>query len=285
VPQSQADVLVFAPHPDDEVIGTGGVLLQARAAGKTVRIVFATNGDGYPRAASALLGKPISELRQSDFLSLAAMRQREAVAAAGVMGVGAASLVFLGYPDSGLADIYAESSSAPVSSPFTGKTSTYRAVAADYHTLAHGNPARYTRSALAADVEEILRESRPAQVYVTDGADDHPDHKAMFALVRDAAAFIGYGGPLLTYIVHSGSDEDWPWPRGATPGSPFQLNANANANYPKHVSWPPPVRVPVNSDQSALKHQALVAHGSQWAIDRKYLESFVKSEEVFWAGR
>lgn len=285
MPKGQADVLIFAPHPDDEVIGTGGVLQQARAAGKTVRVVFATNGDGYPRAASALLRKPISELGRPDFLSLAATRQSEAVAATELMGVSAASLVFLGYPDSGLAKIYAESSGAPVASPFTGKTSTYGAAAADYHTLMHGNTAMYTRSALAGDVEEILRESQPAQVYVTDGADDHPDHKAMFALVRDAAALIDYGGPLLTYIVHSGSDEDWPWPRGATPGSPFQLNADANAAYPKHVPWPPPVRVPVTSDQSALKHQALVAHGSQWAIDRKYLESFVKSEEVFWTGR
>lgn len=52
------EVLVFALHPDDEVIGTGGVVLQAIAGGKSVRIVFITNGDSYPRAASpALPGK------------------------------------------------------------------------------------------------------------------------------------------------------------------------------------------------------------------------------------
>lgn len=50
---SPVDVLVFAPHPDDEVIGAGAVLQQALAERKTVRIVFATNGDGYPEAASA----------------------------------------------------------------------------------------------------------------------------------------------------------------------------------------------------------------------------------------
>jgi LmbE family N-acetylglucosaminyl deacetylase len=53
ISRGQVDVLVFAPHPDDEVIGAAGVLQQALAAGKSVRIVFATNGDAYPDAASA----------------------------------------------------------------------------------------------------------------------------------------------------------------------------------------------------------------------------------------
>jgi hypothetical protein len=34
-----------------------------------------------------------------------------------------------------------------------------------------------------------------------------------------------------------------------------------------------------------LKLQALTAHASQYAVDRIYLESFVKSEEVFWRPR
>jgi LmbE family N-acetylglucosaminyl deacetylase len=285
-PKDPVDVLVFAPHPDDEVVGTGGVLQQAIAAGKTVRIVFVTNGDGYPRAASALLHKPIADLRQSDYLSLAATRQREAGVATEMLGVPAANLVFLGYPDAGLAAICAEGSGAEVASPFTGRTSTYGPRQTDYHTVAHGRPAPYTRGAAAADVEEILRDSQPAQVYMSDGRDDHPDHHATFALVRDAADSIRYGGSLFTSMVHSGRDEDWPWPHGATPSSPFQLHTSASATYPMHVPWPPPLRVPLTPGQAALKHQALAAHSSQWAIDSQYLESFVKSEEVFWlAGR
>jgi len=37
--------MVVAPHPDDEVLGAGGLIQQAVAAGAEVRIVYLTNGD------------------------------------------------------------------------------------------------------------------------------------------------------------------------------------------------------------------------------------------------
>jgi len=278
------DVLVFAPHPDDEVIGAGGVLQQALAEGKTVGIVFATNGDGYPEAASALFHKAIAELTHADYLGLGATRQREAIAAGQILGVRASSLVFLGYPDAALACVYADVSTAPVESPFTGRTSTYGPAQADFHTLAHGSPAPYTRAAALADVEEIVRESAPRQVYVTDRADQHPDHSATFDLVRDATTAIGFTGTLRTYLVHSGPGLEWPWPVGPTPQTAFESHTVGGATYPLGVTWPPPVRVPVTSAQSALKLRALAAYASQWdlPLDRVFLESFIKSEEVFW---
>jgi LmbE family N-acetylglucosaminyl deacetylase len=279
---SPVDLLIFAPHPDDEVIGTCGVVLQAIAAGKSMRIVFVTNGDGYPRAASALLHTPIPELGPSDFIALAATRQHEADAAAELIGIDPGGLVFLGYPDATLNTICADGSGDPVASPFTGTTSTYGPSHADYHTLAHGRPGMYTRSEIAADVEEILRQSQPASVYVTDAADDHPDHKAAFALVRAAATATGFSGTLFTFVAHSGEDGDWPWPRGAAPDAQFEGHSVAGSNYPKDVPWPPPVRVALTADQAAVKQRAIAAHRSQWTIDRQYLESFVKSEEVFW---
>jgi LmbE family N-acetylglucosaminyl deacetylase len=278
------DVLVFVPHPDDEVIGAGGIIQQALAAGRTVRIVFATSGDAYPKAASALFHKPISALGSSDYVSLAATRQREAVAAGHVLCVSASNLVFLGYPDAALAAVYSNVSGAPTESPTTGQRSTYGPAQTDYHTLAHGQPAPYMRSSAIADIEEILRESRPDQVYVTDRADDHADHSAIYRLVRDAAAAAGYRGALLTFVVHSGSNECWPWPQGATPNSPLEPHTIAATTYPIGVPWPPPIRVALTPAQ-AVKLQAIAMHESQCAIDGPYLESFVKSEEVFWTGR
>ena len=279
------DLLVFAPHPDDEAIGVGGIIQQALAAGKMVRIVFATSGDAYPQAASALLHKPIPELRPSDYLNLAATRQREAVAAAEVLGVNASSLIFLGYPDAALGAVYSNVALSPVESPTTGRRSTYGPAHADYHTLAHGHSATYTQSSALTDVVEILRDSQPEVVYVTDRADDHPDHSAIFNLVRHAAADIGYMGDLLTFVVHSGPNECWPWPHGPTPHSPFEQQAIDGTTYPIGVPWPPPIRVPLTTAESALKLQAIAAHASQCAVDGQYLESFVKSEEVFWEQR
>ena len=56
------------------------------------------------------------------------------------------------------------------------------------------------------------------------------------------------------------------------------------------VPWPPPVRVPLTKEESALKLHAIRAHSTHLAgatdpamiEERAYLESFVKSEEVFW---
>ncbi|MBL9133576.1 MAG: PIG-L family deacetylase, partial [Verrucomicrobiaceae bacterium] len=40
-----ADVIVIAPHPDDEVIGCAGVILRTLEAKKRVTVVILTNGD------------------------------------------------------------------------------------------------------------------------------------------------------------------------------------------------------------------------------------------------
>src|SRR5262245_63470691 len=40
-------LLVVAPHPDDEVLGAGGLMQQVHAAGGRVRVVYLTDGDGF----------------------------------------------------------------------------------------------------------------------------------------------------------------------------------------------------------------------------------------------
>ena len=279
------DLLVFAPHPDDEVIGAGGVLQQALESGKRVRVVFVTNGDGYPQAASGLLNKTIPSLDDADYQSLGAARQSEAVAADHILGVSPSSLVFLGFPDGVLARVYANASDRPIRSPTSGQSMTYGPAELDYHTLVHGRPAAYTRRAALADVREIIVESRPAEVYVTDRADQHPDHKAAYDLVRDAIAATGFRGRLLTFVVHSGPG--WPWPVGATPDEPFDSRTIGNTTYPIGVPWPPAIRIPLTAAESSRKLRALDANRSQMAsaIDRLFLESFVKAEEVFWTDR
>lgn len=47
------DLMVVAPHPDDEVIGCAVVIQQALAAGRRVRVAFMTSGGGNPQAADA----------------------------------------------------------------------------------------------------------------------------------------------------------------------------------------------------------------------------------------
>ena len=44
----QDRVLVFAPHPDDEALGCGGLIQQAVELGAEVRVIFQTDGDNNP---------------------------------------------------------------------------------------------------------------------------------------------------------------------------------------------------------------------------------------------
>jgi LmbE family N-acetylglucosaminyl deacetylase/GT2 family glycosyltransferase len=74
-------LLVLAPHPDDEVIGCGGVLAQHLGRNRHVRIVVATDGAQGGDA-----------------------RQREAESRRGVALLGSAEMQFLGFPDRALSD-------------------------------------------------------------------------------------------------------------------------------------------------------------------------------------
>jgi len=69
-------LLVLAPHPDDEVIGCGGVVAQHIREGRSVRVVVATDGAQAGNAAA---------------------REEESRRALAVLG--SAEITFLGYPD------------------------------------------------------------------------------------------------------------------------------------------------------------------------------------------
>ncbi len=196
------DILVIAPHPDDEVIGCAGVMLRALRQKQRVGVVLVTNGDGYPQAAAAVAKKAAARLEPADFVRLARIRQQHSVGALGKIGVRGEDLIALGYPDSGLKAIYESKGEGPYKQPFTGQAATYAAVIRDYHTLAHGRPAAYTRASVLADLGEIIKARRPREIYVTGEADTHPDHRATFWFVRDAARAAGFRGNLWSFVVH-----------------------------------------------------------------------------------
>ena len=77
--------IVFAPHPDDESIATGGLLMRLAAAGAAIRVAFLTDGDNDERNA--------------------AVRRFEARTALSILGVSPDSAFFLGFPDQRLTQI------------------------------------------------------------------------------------------------------------------------------------------------------------------------------------
>ena len=80
------DLLVLAPHPDDETLGCGGTIELARRAGARVTIAFLSDGAD-------------SHAHLLDRGELVALRRAEATAAGAALGVGEEDLRFLALPD------------------------------------------------------------------------------------------------------------------------------------------------------------------------------------------
>ncbi len=91
--------LVVVPHPDDEVLGCGGLLTQLAARGTRLHLVFVSDGAGAPGAADS---GPAA----------ARQRQHECAAALVALGLGACTRHFLNLPDGQLDQHLARASEA-----------------------------------------------------------------------------------------------------------------------------------------------------------------------------
>ncbi|MCZ7438776.1 PIG-L family deacetylase [Micromonospora sp. WMMC241] len=85
-----APPLVVAPHPDDEVLGVGG-LVAMLAGGVGAEIAVVTDGEA---------SHPGSTVHTP--AELAGIRRAETVTACGLLGVAPSAIVHLGHPDGGI---------------------------------------------------------------------------------------------------------------------------------------------------------------------------------------
>lgn len=196
------DLLIIAPHSDDEAIGCTALMLRALEKKERITIVVVTAGDGFPKAAAAAARKSIADLKPADFDALGAMRQRHTLEAMLSLGVKQRDILFLGYPDGGLRAMYEAADATPYKQPYTTRSATYGLVRPDYHRAAHDASAPYTKAAVVADLAEIIRARAPKAIFTTLDIDTHADHRATNLFVRDAVRAAGYKGPVHGYAVH-----------------------------------------------------------------------------------
>jgi LmbE family N-acetylglucosaminyl deacetylase len=86
-----APALVFAPHPDDEVLGCGGTIALKAMAGSSLQIVIMTDGR-------------TSHSQFVDAQTLIEMRRAEAVDASKQLGLDSSAYTFLDFEDNRLAE-------------------------------------------------------------------------------------------------------------------------------------------------------------------------------------
>jgi LmbE family N-acetylglucosaminyl deacetylase len=273
---SAAGILVVAPHPDDDIITSAGVVFDAIRRGEQVTVVYATNGD-------------------FDGPGVGALRQNEAVAAqTQFLGTIESELVFLGYPDGSLKNIYENYDEAGDQFATSyGVNATYGSRGlggADYHMYKFGTHAAYNRVNMVGDMKAVLQQFRPDQIFTTAQYDDHSDHATTYNIVRDAllqifATDLTYKPVLNKTVVWSHCcDGDWPLPPNAAayhtplPDIPTVPLVWANR---ESLDVPSPMRATTLVDN--VKYNSIQAHMSQADGGQySFIARFVKKDEFFW---
>ncbi len=259
-------ILVLAPHPDDEVLGAGGVLREAVSRGLPVRVVFLTHGDSNEWSFLAYRKRPV--LMPGGALAMGALRQREAVAASAALGVPAQDLTFLGYPDYGTLDIWR--SHWGTRPPDRGRITRARAVP---YPTAFRPGAPFKGEEILSDLETILREFRPTRIFVSHPADHHPDHAALY-LFTCVALWDLQGEVTATvhpFLVHY---PGWPSGKGFRPGEELSPPDRLLASF----NWQTRELAP---EEVAAKRLALAAHRTQYGYSASRLLPFVRSNEIY----
>lgn len=264
VPQDR--ILILAPHPDDEVLGCGGIIQKAVKLNLPVRIVFLTYGDNNQWSFMIYRKRPVVMPKAVQAMGL--IRHDEAIAAAKVLGISSEQLTFLGYPDFRTLNIWYShwGDQPPVESMLTE-------VKAVPYDNAFRPGALYKGEEILQDLKTILREFKPTKIFLSHPSDHHPDHRALYLFTNIALWDLDneLQTTLFPYLIHY---KKWPKPKGYLPDKllePPQL-------FKQTIIWQ---NNNLNNEEVKLKYNAIKKHKSQYNSNAKYLLSFIRTNELF----
>ncbi|HEY3298081.1 MAG TPA: PIG-L family deacetylase [Armatimonadota bacterium] len=260
-------VLIFAPHCDDETLACGGLINRLVARKSKVLVVFATNGDAFRIACVKQFHQV--DVGPSDFVKFGYFREKETMRALRKLGLSDKDVIFLGYPDRGLAKMWSKDWDTRnlYTSAYTGGDHS------PYRTSFRRN-APYCGSALLGDLKTILQNFKPTSVYYPHSYEQHSDHWGAYCFMTQALYETGMIEKVKTglYLVHRG---DWPVPQGVHEDlslpPPAKLNDLGTQWYEFNLT-------PGGVD---LKLNAIRTYKSQTAIMNRFLTSFARTNELF----
>lgn len=264
------NVMLFAPHEDDEINIYGGIIEQYVKNGSTVRVVFSTNGDYHG------IGK---------------MRIWEAEKVAKKYKIPKENFIFLGYSDSLFnkdnIHIYNCKNDEIVCSQYnisktygTGSVPPYK-------------ENTFTRQNIIDDVKSVILEYRPDTIFCCD-YDSHADHRAISLFFEEALSDILKENSFYVPEVFKGFAYSTAWN-----GKEDYYSINAKSTHLKNddkymtetnfYSWKDRVRFPVAKEslsrvmQNSSSYAAMMAYSSQTATD--HANGILNSDKVFWKRR
>ncbi len=263
-------LMVFSPHPDDESLGTGGLIQRVLNAGGKVKVVFMTNGDGFPEGVEKedRIARPTAK----DYTRYGEERRIEALQAISTLGVKKRDVIFLGFPDGGLAYLRLKFRAHPMPyrSPYTRKTHppVFEIIVprTDYCGLD-----------LRKEIERVIAAFQPTLLAVTPPEDWHPDHSSTYYFVKEALRLLTTKHPnvkpvVLTFLIHYGQ---WPVGQGAGTG----LRLNPPDNFPDQgKQW---ISFALKPEEVTTKRKAILQYHTQMLVMGRFLLSFARSNELF----
>ncbi len=259
-------IIIFAPHPDDEVLGCGGIIQKARELNIPVRIVFLTYGDNNEWSFMVYRKRPVILPKSAEGMGM--VRAHEAIAAEKKLGISSDNITFLGYPDFKTLDIWYSrwGNARPVKSMLTRVRSVP-------YSNAYRPGAAYKGEEILSDIKNIISEFKPTKIFLSHPSDFNSDHRALYLFCRVALWDLkkDVNAELFPYLTHYSR---WPVPKGLHTDMPLD---------PPHdlasaVSWEYSY---LSSDETELKLLALREHKSQYQSNTRMLSSFIRVNELF----
>lgn len=268
-------ILIFAPHPDDEIVATGGLIYEALKSGFEIKIVFITNGDGFGDLITAEEHSRKSKLKIiNESITLGYERQIEAIQAAKVLGLTSENLIFLGYPDRGVSYLWFSRWSKPYASAFTLKSySPYN------NSYTQKTP--YKGENLSKDIKSIINSFKPDLIFTPLFFDMHPDHWGTSCFVISGLANLEETNnewvkniKVYSYLVHYGK-VSWPKEWGYKPSKKFLPPLELQKAPIKWISFT------LSEETVQIKLKAVSEYKSQIVLIGGFLKAFVRTNELF----
>ena len=266
-------LLVLSPHPDDEVLGAGGLIRRVMKAGGAVRVVVLTSGDAFAEGVETF--DSIKNPTAGDYRNYDTLREHESADALAALGVDRAAIAFLGFPDDGLcrlAERYVSARRA-FESPYTDRVRPPQT-----EQIIRG--VRYRGIDLRREIERIMTAFAPTLIVLPHPEDEHPDHCSTHIFGRDAVEALARRGVaprarVLHMLIHYGQ-----WPLSADAGTGSELRPPEGFP-PREGRW---FSLPLTEDEAALKKKALLAYPSQMLVIGRFMLAFGRSNELFIEG-
>lgn len=253
------NILIIAPHQDDEVLSSSGLIQKSIKLGDTITVLFATNGDYH--------GPYIAQ-----------QRFYESKKALKFLGVEENNIFYLGYGDTGMN--YSHSFLRRLLLTQTN-TSLFTPVSSiTYHPAGRktvrairlGADSSLTQENFLKDLKWFINRIRPDMIIVPNARDLHGDHASIIPLLHkiDVLAQI----PIcLTYIIHGGNDTIWPTRNTKLFTRPPVISIE---------TWESRVSIPLNNLEQKKKTRAILTFMTQLEDDsNNFLSAFSKQEEIY----